>query len=383
MIMLAKAVCLRRLFVMVFAIVAVLLLGFAGPRLALGADFGKPGDPIKLVVGHPCCYTEVWSVMALRGKGLWKKYLPAGSTVDFEIGLQGSTIVNNMLAGKAQIGYIGDLPAIVATTKQNVADIRMVAVTGVAYDQCNILLVRNGAPKFSSSEEAVKWLAGKQFAVPKGTCSDIFSKDVFAKSGAQPASYLNQNVEVITSGFRAGKLDGAAIWEPIAARLINEGLARRVTSGVAYGLKDSSYLVMSGDLIEQRPDVVKAWLNAEVDAQLYMTDPKNATEMIKLVMQQTTGFPEKALWSALYAPYPASQGGTKVRMELPFVFSPEVLSLLEKGTSFLYANKAINTERLRPDAVMPQFAQEVLKERGMISPIGEVPALSEALYAGK
>ena len=67
---------------------------------AAEAKYGKPGDPIELTVGHPCCYTEVWSIMVLRGKDLWKKYLPAGSTVKYEIGLQGSTIVNSMLARK-------------------------------------------------------------------------------------------------------------------------------------------------------------------------------------------------------------------------------------------------------------------------------------------
>jgi NitT/TauT family transport system substrate-binding protein len=379
----AIALFLNRLLTRSLATAATVLLGLASSGLSVAADFGKPGEPIKLVVGHPCCYTEVWSVMALRGKDLWKKYLPQGSTVEFEIGLQGSTIVNNMLAGKEQIGYIGDLPAIVATTKQSVADIRIVAVTGVAYDQCNVLLVRKDAPQFSSTEEAVKWLGGKQFAVPKGTCSDIFSKDVFAKSGVQPASYLNQNVEVITSGFRAGKLDGAAIWEPIAARLVTDGLARRVTSGVAYGLKDSSYMVMSADLIKQRPDVVKAWLNAELDAQLWMADPKNANEMIKLVSQQTTGFSEKSLFNALYGSYPKDQGGTNPRMTLPFGFTPDVMALLKKGTTFLHENKAINTESLRPEAVMTDFTATVLKERNMKSPVGDVPALSDAHLAGK
>lgn len=199
-------------------------------------NFGKPGDPVKLVVGHPCCYTEVWSIMVLRGKELWKKYLPAGSTVDFEIGLQGSTIVNSMLAGKQHIGYIGDLPAIVSTTKFPQADIRIVAPVGVSFDQCNILLVRADAPQFKNTSEAMKWLAGKQFAVPKGACSDLFSKEAFAKAKAEPAAYLNQNVEVITSGLRAGKLDGAAIWEPVAARLITEGLARRIPARARTGL---------------------------------------------------------------------------------------------------------------------------------------------------
>lgn len=354
-----------------------------GSPATRAAEFGKPGDPIHLVVGHPCCYTEVWSVMVLRGKDLWKKYLPQGSTVTYEIGLQGSTIVNSMLAKKQQIGYIGDLPAIIATTKQSVADVRIVGVSGAAYDQCNILLARTDAPAFKSADEAAKWLNGKQMAVPKGTCSDIFARSVFERAKSKPASYLNQNVEVITSGFRAGKLDGAAIWEPVASRLVHEGLARRIASGVDYGLKDSSYIIMSAELIEQRPDVVKGWLNAELDAQQFLADAANADEVVKQVMKQTTGFPEKSLWMALYATYSKEQGGTNPRIELPFAFTPEVRSLIKKGVDFLYSIKGINTSDLRPQAVMGQFADAVLEERKIKSPIGAVPALPDSAYHGK
>ena len=283
---------------------------------------------------------------------------------------------------RQDIGYIGDLPAIIATPKQSVADIRMVAVSGVAYDQCNILLARKDAPDFKSADEAAKWLRGKQMAVPKGTCSDIFSRELFKRANVEPAAYLNQNVEVITSGFRAGKLDGAAIWEPVASRLVHEGLARRIASGIDYGLKDSSFVIMNADLAEQRPDVVTGWLNAELDAQMFLTDPKNAQEVIKMVMTQTTGFPEKSLWMALYATYPKSQGGTNPRMELPFAFTPEVRGLIEKGTDFLFSIKGINVEKLRPEAIMPQFAEAVLKERNMKSPIGTVPALPDSAYHG-
>jgi NitT/TauT family transport system substrate-binding protein len=374
---------LPRIFGLFVAVTVAVGLNTGTTAQAADPKYGKPGDPVELVVGHPCCYTEVWSVMVLRGKDLWKKYLPPGSNVKYEIGLQGSTIVNSMLARKQDIGYIGDLPAIIATTKQNVADIRMVSVSGVAYDQCNILLARKDAPDFKTADDAAKWLRGKQMAVPKGTCSDIFSREVFKRAAVEPAAYLNQNVEVITSGFRAGKLDGAAIWEPVASRLVHEGLARRISSGVDYGLKDSSYVIMSAELIEQRPDVVKAWLNAELDAQMFLTDPTNAEEVIKMVMTQTTGFPEKSLWMALYATYPKSQGGTDPRMELPFAFTPEVRGLLEKGADFLYSIKGINVEKLRPEAIMPQFAEAVLKERNMKSPIGTVPALPDSAYHGK
>ena len=75
----------------------------------------------------------------LAGKEFWKKYLPQGSTVEFSIGLQGSVIVNAMLAGKQSIGYLGDMPAIVATTKREVADLRLVAAIGLSHDSCNIV----------------------------------------------------------------------------------------------------------------------------------------------------------------------------------------------------------------------------------------------------
>lgn len=365
-----------------YSLLAALFM-IVNPVTAKSADFGKPGDPVHLVVGHPCCYTEVWSVMVLHGKNFWKKYLPAGSTVTYDVGLQGSTIVNSMLANKQQIGYIGDLPAIIATTKESVADVRIVGVSGVAYDQCNILLARKDAPEFKSADEAAQWLSGKQMAVPKGTCSDIFARSVFERANVKPAAYLNQNVEVITSGFRAGKLDGAAIWEPVAARLVEEGLARRISSGVDYGLKDSSYIVMSAELINQRPDVVKGWLNAELDAQQFLADPANAAEVVNLVKTQTTGFPEKSLWSALYATYPKQQGGTNPRIELPFAFTPEVMSLVKKGTDFLHSIKGISSAQLRPEAIMPQFAEAVLKDRKLNSPVGAVPALPDSAYHGK
>src|SRR5690606_21297939 len=125
------------------------------------AKYGNPGDPIHLVVGYQPYYSESWSGVVVNGLGLWKKHLPPGSTVEFQIGLQGSVIVNAMLADKQQIGYLGDTPAIVAATKRNVADLRIVAHIGSSQDQCNVFFVRNDAPQFASPKEAIRWLHGK------------------------------------------------------------------------------------------------------------------------------------------------------------------------------------------------------------------------------
>lgn len=358
-------------------------LSLVKPVHAADLDYGKPGEPVHLVVGYQPYYTQSWSGVVMRGKKLYEKYLPKGSTVEFQIGLQGAILVNAMLAGKMQIGYKGDMPAIVATTKQNVADIRIVANLGIGYDQCNIFLARMDAPRFKDPKEALKWLNGKMVAVPKGSCTDRFAQAVFHKENIKPAEYLNQNIEVITSGFRAGKLDAAVIWEPTASRLVHDGLARRIASGASVDENDAGFLTMRYDLIKQRPDVVKAWLNAELDAQLYVADPKNAQEIAHMAAEQTTGFSEKVLWMSLYGKYPESEGGVPVRNELDYTITPKAMELITRATKFLHSVKSINVDELRPEAVMPEFTQAILKERGLKAPIGEVKALPDSAYKGK
>lgn len=360
-----------------------LTVGSVSSAFAGENNYGKVGDPIHLVVGYQPYYTESWSGVVMQPMKFYEKYLPKGSTVEFSIGLQGAVIVNAMLAGKQDIGYMGDMPAIVSTTKQNVADLRIVATAGLGFDQCNIFLARNDAPKFANQTDAIKWLDGKRVAVPKGSCTDRFAQAVFKKMGVEPASYLNQNIEVITSGFRAGKIDAAVIWEPTASRLVLEGLAKRIASGTAVNENDGGFIVMRNDLIQQRPDVVKAWLNAELDAQQYLADPKNAEKIARMVKDQTTGFTEKVLWTSLYGEYPETQGGTAVRLQLPYTISPEASALIKKAAAFLYSVKSINTPTLRADAVMPQFTEAILKERGLKSPIGVVKALPASAYKGE
>jgi NitT/TauT family transport system substrate-binding protein len=319
----------------------------------------------------------------MRGKKFYEKYLPKGSNVEFSLGLQGAVIVNAMLAGKQHIGYVGDMPAIVSTTKQSVADIRIVGTLGLGSDQCNIFLARTDAPEFKTPKEALGWLNGKRVAVPFGSCTDRFAQAAFKNAGVKAGSYLNQTIEVITSGFRAGKIDAAVVWEPTASRLVQEGLAKRIASGASVNEADGGFLTMRADLIAQRPDVVKAWLNAELDAQLYLADPKNAMDVAAMATQQTTGFTEKMLWASMYGKNAEATGGAPVRLQLPYLIDADAMTLLNNATSFLFSIKSISVEKLRPEAVMPEFAQAVLKERGLASPVGKVVALDETAYRPK
>ena len=328
------------------AALAVSTAGCAVLGDTAGNDLGKEGEAVHLTIGYQPYYTEAWSGLVMRGKEFWKDYLPEGSTVDFEVGLQGSVIVSQMLAGKQQIGYAGDMPAIVGASKRDTRDLRIVATLGTAQDQCGIFLTRPDAPDFRSQ-------------------------------GVAPKDYLNQSIEVITSSFESSKVDGAIIWEPTASKLVNEGLAKRVASGSEADQADAGYMLMDHELIEERPDVAEGWLKAELEAQKFLADPSNADEIVEIALEQTEGFTEKDLRDALYRAWPTEQGGASdgTRLSLPFVVDDAGMDHIEYSAGFLAEIDAIPDAQLPEDAVFPSLAEQVLAESETPDGAGTVTAV--------
>lgn len=369
----------------------IVAVGLGVSMLAAGAlqtasaevGFGKPGEAVNLVVGYQPYYTESWSGVVINGQQLWKKYLPAGSDVKFEIGLQGSVIVGKMLGEKNHLGYMGDMPAIVSTTKQDKVDIRMIAVLGTSRQQCNVFLVKNDAPQFANGMEAVKWMDGKLVAAPHGACTDRFARWAFEQAGVKPAKYLNMNIEVITSSFKNNKLDAAVIWEPTASKIQLSGLARRAASGESFdGVEggDAGFLAMLYEIIRDRPDVQRGWLEAELDAQLFMKDLGNATAISKMADDQTEGMDRRVLWASLYGKNAPEIGGGQEKLTLRYVFDDTAKQLVSAATRFLHGRKVVPSEELRPEAIMDQVAKEVLKARGLTAPIGFVGEQPDSAY---
>ena len=100
--------------------------GDARPSAVAGP--AQAADPVHITYGYHPYWTGGWNGVIIKAKDLWKKHLPAGSTVRFEPHLTGPPMINAMLADKMQIGTMGDMPSLVATTKKDIADIRLVSV---------------------------------------------------------------------------------------------------------------------------------------------------------------------------------------------------------------------------------------------------------------
>ena len=297
------------------------LLFAAASALSLAVS----AQAVKLTVGYQPYDTISYSAVVIRGLELWKKHLPPGSSVDFESALQGAIIVNAMLADKQQIGYLGDMPAVVSTTKPKQANIKLVASTGLSAGQrCNVIMVRADAPPFKSAEEAVKWLDGKVARHAAGELRGPFPEaghrdDRDQAEGSSQSVDRGDRDQLPCEADRCGGAVGAL------------GLAHRRLRGRRHRARG-----YHGPLVqharrrvhryargfrEMRPDIVKAWLKAELEAQQFILDPKNWEKVADPRPQPDRGdHNPDGLVLHLRRRCRPERGGSPIRDEKPFTF---------------------------------------------------------------
>ncbi len=357
-----------------FAVALALVLPLLIPGHARAAE------PVNITYGYHPYWTGGWTGVVIKHRELWKKYLPEGSTVNFEAHLTGPPMVNALLANKMQVGTMGDMPSLVATTKKRQGDIRLVSVPMFSNGQnCNKLVVRKDAPDFKSPLEAINWLNGKKIAVHRGTCANRFLDSVLEKTGIKPAQRLDMTIEVIASSFEAGKLDGAAMWEPHARKVVEQGYAKYAATGAPWNETDADFTLMRQDFIEKHFEAAKGWMLAEIEAVKIMANEPR--EVAKMVQAETRGYTEEMLWAALYEEHPAAIGGDPVKYDAKMIFDEEVMELMRLGYEFLHRMKVIRDGKIPEGAINDEPLKAALKELGLpYKSVGVIKGLPRSAY---
>lgn len=338
------------------------------------------GPPVKFNVAVRPDWTQGWFGMINEEKGIWKKYLPRGSQVTFSHPIQGGVVTTELISNLTQIGHNGDAPGLIATFQRERTDIRIIGLVGSSPDgyHCYQFMVRADAPEFTSSKEAIKWLDGKVVACPKGSCTDRFFQEVLAKEGAKPKEYLNQPIGVITTNLRGKRIDGAATWDPQGAAvstIAGSGYARLIATGHPWGERDSGVIICRKDFMDQKRDIVKAWLKSEIETQMWYYDPRNHAEVLRIAQKYVKGFSHKALWFSMAGLIPAPYYGGPIRDEKPFVMNDDIMALHKRVVKYLNEIKVVPSDQILPGAHDDSIAREAMKELKVKSPVARVKAV--------
>lgn len=321
------------------------------------------GEPVAISTNYWLAWTGAWDTVVLKEARLWDKWLPKGSTVEWKRNLQGPPVITDLVAGKQQIGYIGDNPAIVSTTKRDLAPVSIVAVNEMAQGRmCGGFIVRSDAPQFANYKEAVKWLEGKTVGVPKGSCADRLGQYILQQENVK-VTWQQMQAEVIVTSLQAKKLDAAVMYEPHLSKAVFDGHARYAIFPAAYGEADADAIVMRQDFIDQHKEVAVAWLKANIEALYFMRD--RPIETINFVKKELPDYTRENLWFALYGAPPASTGAEGAVLRGMMALTPEARGLLERGYKFLHSLKIVQAPSLHPDALRDDLVSQAFAELGL------------------
>ena len=204
-------------------------------------------------------------------------------------------------------------------------------------------LVIGYQPYYTDGREAVQRMSGKVTTAPHGACTDRFARLAFQKTGIEPKRYLNQNIEVIATNFRAGKLDATVIREPTASEVVLGDIARRAASG-------EDFEALDGRLIEI--------------SRVHSSCPCSGCGgcyccVASTGVVQTDQIDKNELKHSLFGGWPAEQGGGEVKVQLDFIVTERVQGLLDDATAYSLPKKPVAAATIHDGGVMDSMAHSL------------------------
>src|SRR5437867_9847488 len=195
------------------------LLGLVAAPLVLVSEPGTAQETIRIGIGHQSLCTDTYSGgITVKQLGLLEKHLPrvgryAGAKYDivWEDYTSGPPITSQMLAGKLDIGVMGDYPLLVNIARfQEMQSIRSVIVSMTGYNlhgSGNSIVVPTDAAIFRFED-----LKGKRISVPFGSAAHGMVLKALVDRGLTVDFFnlLNQSLPVGGTSHQEKKLEAHA-----------------------------------------------------------------------------------------------------------------------------------------------------------------------------
>jgi NitT/TauT family transport system substrate-binding protein len=279
---------------------------------------------LKIVVGYQPL-TPTWGATIVTGAKLWKPYLTNVEVERFDA-MSGMPLVNNMLADKINIAYLGDMPAIILASKSEMAQTRFVSLTDTDEGGASIIYVRKGSPF-----KTIKDLDGKVVSITFGSFTHRFAKVVEAREKVT-FKFVGQAPEVGLTSLQSGKVDAWSPWPPYGDMVAARGLGEPLVNGTQYNFDSLRGIVVTKAFADAYPDVVVGWLRAELDAHKIMRErPDQAAKIIYDDWKQYEVPLEVIKQEFAYKTFPDE-------------ITPKWRLVLSEGAKFLIAHKFIESE---------------------------------------
>lgn len=270
---------------------AVVTVGGTACSLESSGDSGGSGDTVRVVVGYQSkTINTVTAGTLLRAEGYFEKRL---STLTERTGTKydvqwqdydtGAPITTGMIAGKIDIGSMGDYPLLINGSRAGADEntrTEMLSVTGSSpRGSLNMVVVKPDSPARTLAD-----LRGKTISASVGSAGHGTLVQALDRAGIDPTEGVqvqNQQPQIGASALESGKVDALAQFVAWPGLLVHQNKARLLYDGAQLGVPTLHGVVARSAFSEQNPGVVNAFLAAQLDSTRSITDkPLAAAELV-------------------------------------------------------------------------------------------------------
>ena len=268
----------RRKLIGLSGVLSVLVVGLMMNACAANSS---PSNSTSVRLAYFPNFTHAVGLVGVA-QGTFQKALGENVKLEVRPFNAGPALIEALLAGEVDLGYVGPNPAINGYVKSRGEALRVIAgaSSGGAF-----FVVRPEA-----NIKTAKDLEGKKIATPqKGGTQDVALRHYLKANGLKSndeggtVSILpTQNPDILTL-FKKGELDGAWVPEPWGTRLLQEANGQVFLDERTQwpeGKFTTTLVVVSNKFLKAHPDLVKKFLAAHVDAVKFIQDKPNEAKAI-------------------------------------------------------------------------------------------------------
>jgi NitT/TauT family transport system substrate-binding protein len=269
--------------------------------MASCANRAAPTDRIRLAYFPNL--THAAALVGMQTGAFAKAAAAAGSTLDAKTFNAGPALIEALLAGEIDIGYVGPSPAINGYVRSNGKALKIIAG---ASSGGALFVVRPGA-----NIAAAQDLAGKKIATPqRGGTQDIALRHYARANGLKTSDeggdltiVPTANPDILTL-FKQEQIDGAWVPEPWGTRLLQEANGTLLFDERSIwpdGKFITTLIVVSTKFLEAQPALVRGIVEAHLGAlEMIRANPDEARSLANKEIERITtkALPAKVIEAA-------------------------------------------------------------------------------------
>ncbi|MFT3899098.1 MAG: ABC transporter substrate-binding protein [Gordonia sp. (in: high G+C Gram-positive bacteria)] len=278
---------------------ATVVAAVAAVTVAAGCSSTEDANTEKVVVGYQSkTINTVTAGTLLRSRGDFEKRLGELAGKRYKVEWQdydtGAPITTGMVAGKIDIGSMGDYPLLINGSRAN----------SNPATATSILSVTGSSPKGSlnsviakpdSTVNSLRDLRGKKVSASVGSAGHGTLLAGLNQAGipASAVNVSNQQPQVGASALESGSVDALAQFVAWPGLLVFQKKAKLVYDGGRLGYPTLHGVIARNQYVAKHPDVIKAFLQAQLDATKALAgDPLAAARLVS----KESGLPAEVVY---------------------------------------------------------------------------------------